>query len=528
MDPVRPRAEALAVSDGRIAAVGNEVEVSALIGPSTKVFDLEPGALVLPGFIDAHTHYIEGPLEAAGVDLSECDTLDEVLTILEASRDGSDVIRGGGWRSHIFPDGPDRRVLDDIFGDTPVLLREINSHSLWVSSAALEAAGITGDTPDPEPGYSMFARDDEGRLTGWVLEAAAMETVRSAVAPSTPDEARRALLAAQAGYAAAGLTGVFDAGVFIIDERAGWGMVTDLDGQGLIGQRIVAAKAANFDPDPVAILRAVSQEFDSPNLQIDTLKIFVDGVPEAHTSAYLEPYTDRPDTTGPLAAPEKEIHRWAREADAAGFSCHLHAIGDRAVRVALDAIEAVRAAGDSGRVHTICHGDLIDPVDLPRFADLGVVYNTSGQWIARDPMHEVMLSRVGDRALRLYTLQSALETGAIVTLGADYPASAYVSTFRPLVLIESAVTRRLSGVTEGEPLPPEGEALSVEQAVRAMTVDASRQIGLADETGSLVVGKDADLVVLDRDIFEGRPSDIAATRVLLTMRGGLITHGPPA
>lgn len=524
MNPAQPRAEWVAVSDGRLAAVGGEAEVSAHVGPSTRLIDLEPGAVVLPGFIDAHTHYTQGPLEAAGIDLSACDTLAEITAILEAAPAAGSVVRGGGWRSHIFPHGPHRRLLDDVFGDTPVLLREINSHSLWANSAALAAAGVTADTADPMPGYSGFARDDRGEPTGWVLEEAAMGMLHSALAPATPAEAERELIAAQAGYAAAGLTGAFDAGIFWIDETDGWRMLVDLDRRGELRQRVVCAKAANFDPDPVPLLDAAHRDFRSPGVRVDTLKVFVDGVPEGHTAAYLEPYADRPDTAGPLAAPEAEIKRWTAEADAAGFACHFHAIGDRAVRVALDAVESARASGDSGVLHTICHGDLIDPVDLPRFARLGVVWNTSGQWIASSPVDEVMRRRLGDRALRHYTLRSALDLGTTVTLGADFPASAYVSTYKPLVLIESAVTRRLAGDTESEPLPPPGEAISVVEAVRAMTRDAARQLAVDDRAGSVEVGKDADLVVLGRDIFDIPPHEIATVPVLLTMRAGRITH----
>ncbi|MDF1595248.1 MAG: amidohydrolase [Acidimicrobiia bacterium] len=523
-DAARPWAQAAAVAAGSIQGVGSADQMAELIGPDTTVVDLGRDQLVLPGFIDGHTHYVNGPLEAAGVVLSECETLEEVVSALRAAPPGDGTVLGGGWRSHIFPDGPDRRILDEIFGDVPVMLREISSHSLWVNSAALARAGITAATPDPDPGFSMFVRDEAGMPTGWVLEEGAMAMVRSAVSPATPGQARRELLAAQPGYAAAGLTGAFDAGVFLIDEWAAWEMLVELDHRGEIGQRVVGAKAAIFGADPVAMLREANQTFRSPNVTIDTLKIFVDGVPEAHTSAYLEPYDDRPDTRGPLAAPEEDIRRWALEADAAGFPCHFHAIGDRAVRVALDAVAGVRSSGNSGLLHTICHGDLVDPADLPRFAELGVVHNTSGQWIASTPIDEVMTRRVGERARRHYTIRSALEAGTVVTLGADYPASSYVSTYRPLVLIESAVTRRLAGVTTDEPLPPAHEALPVEAAIRAMTIDAARQLRIDHVAGSLRVGKDADLVVLGRNVFEIPPHEIAATPIALTMRGGRITY----
>ena len=206
------------------------------------------------------------------------------------------------------------------------------------------------------------------------------------------------------------------------------------------------------------------------------------------------------------------------------MACHFHALGDRAVRVALDAVEAVRAKGDSGVVHAICHAHLIDPADLPRFRELRVVYQTSGQWIAMDPFHEVMLSRLGDRALRQYPLRTAVDSGVVVTLGTDYPASAYVSTYRPLVQIESAVTRRLAGKTAGEPLPPIEEALPLPDAIRALTASAAYQIGLGDITGTLRPGMQADLVVLGRNLFEIPSHEIASTPVVLTMVGGETTH----
>ena len=525
VDPGRPWAQAIALRDKRITAVGTETDINALIGPNTRVVDLESDQMVLPGFIDSHSHLTEGPLETAGIDLSECDTFGEIRTILESADGRRDLVQGGGWRSHIFPHGPDRILLDEIFGDTPVVLREINSHSLWINGAALAAAGIDRDTPDPTPGYSTFARDGAGEPTGWVLEDEAMRMVRDALIPPSTDRARSLLFEAQDGYAAAGLTGHFDPGVFVFPEAEAWPMLCELDRRGLLKLRVVASKAALFDPEEaVNILADAERRHRSPKVRVNTLKIFVDGVTEAHTSAYLAPYDDRPETLGPLASTEEDMRRWIVEADAAGLMCHFHALGDRAVRVALDAVEAARAKGDSGVVHAICHAHLVDPLDLPRFRELGVVYQTSGQWIAMDPFHEVMVSRLGDRALRQYPLRTAVDSGVTVTLGADYPASAYVSTYRPLVQIESAVTRRLAGVTDGDPLPPLDEALSLPEAIRAMTASSAYQLGLGDVTGSLRPGMAADMVVLGRNLFEIPTHEIAATPVVMTMCDGVVTH----
>lgn len=525
VDPGRPWARAVAIRDGLIVCVGNEADVDSLVGDRTRVIDLPSDHMVLPGFVDSHSHLTEGPLVTEGADLSECDTLEEIRAVLEATDRSEDVILGAGWRHTIFPKGPDRRLLDEIFGDTPVLLTDMSCHALWVNSAALAAAGIGRETPDPVPGYATFARDEAGEPTGLVLESRAMEMVREPLAPFTPDRARRRLGAAQGDYAAAGLTGHYDAGVTLFDERAAWKMLCDLDRESSLKVRVSASKIATFDPDDcVEILASARSEFRSEHVAVNTLKIFVDGVPEAHTSAYLEPYTDRPDTAGPLAEDEDLIRRWTAEADAAGLTCHFHALGDRAVRVALDAVEAARRTGDSGVVHAICHAHLVDPSDLPRFRDLGVVYQTSGQWIAMDPFHQVMLGRLGERALRQYPLRSAVGQGVTVTLGTDYPASTHVSTFRPLVQIESAVTRRPAGVIEGESLPPATEALSLPEAIRALTASPAYQIGLGDRVGRLREGMEADLVVLGRNLFRLPPHRIADTPVVLTMMGGRITH----
>jgi predicted amidohydrolase YtcJ len=525
VDPGRPWARAVAIRDGLIVGVGSEADVDSLVGGRTRVIEVPSDHLVLPGFIDSHSHLTDGPLMTAGVDLSECDTFDEIRDALVTAEPEDGVVLGFGWRSHVFPRGPHRRLLDELFGDTPAVLTEINGHSLWVNGAALAAAGIDRNTPDPDPGYSAFGRDEAGELTGWVLEEAAMRMVRDVATPVTPERARRLLVAAQADYAAAGLTGHYDAGVFSFDERVAWKMLCDLDRESLLTVRVSASKIATFDPDDcVEILDSARREFRSDHVAVNTLKIFVDGVPEAHTSAYLEPYTDRPGTSGPLADDEDLIRRWASDADAAGLACHFHALGDRAVRVALDAVEAARRIDDSGVVHTICHAHVVDPADLPRFRDLGVVYQTSGQWIAVDPFHQVMLSRLGERALRQYPLRSAVDQGVTVTLGTDYPASAYVSTFEPLIQIESAVTRRLAGVTEGEPLPPASEALGLPEAIRALTASSAYQLGLGDRAGRLRQGLAGDLVVLGRNLFRMPPHRIADTPVVLTMMGGRITH----
>jgi predicted amidohydrolase YtcJ len=323
---------------------------------------------------------------------------------------------------------------------------------------------------------------------------------------------------------------VFDAGILGLDEKVGFELLADLDRSGELPQRIFGSHVANFNPgDPVATLRDLAANYASRHVSVGSMKIFVDGVPEAHTSAYLQPYADRPDTTGPLTLEPEHIRDLTVATDAAGFQCHFHALGDRAVRVALDAIEAARTRnGHTGIRHVVCHAHLVAPEDLPRFRQLDVIYQTSGQWIEVDPFHDVLTARLGERVNHQFPLRTASELGVAVTLGADFPASAYVSTFEPLVQIETAVTRRPVGTPDAVPLPPEAEALPLTTALHAMTITAAHQLGRESDLGSIRVGKQADLVVLEHDLFDIPAHRIHATKVLMTVRGGEMTHGRSA
>jgi predicted amidohydrolase YtcJ len=253
-EPGRPWARSVAVRGEHIVAITDD-DAAGWIGAETRVVDLD-GGMILPGFIDTHSHYVAGPTRAAGVDLCGAHDLDTLLDILraDAATTSDDVVRGFGWRSHLFPEGPHRQLLDDIYGGRPVLLAEINGHSVWASSAALERAGIDRSTTDPKPGYAEYRRDANGELTGWVTEDAS-RALMDLIAPATSERAARDLRAFVPRYAAAGLTTVFDAGILGLDEKVGFELLAELDRSGELPQRIFGSHVANFNPgDPVATL----------------------------------------------------------------------------------------------------------------------------------------------------------------------------------------------------------------------------------------------------------------------------------
>lgn len=533
LEPGRPWASAVAVRGNRIVAVGADHEAMAVAGPDARIVDLG-GRMLLPGFVEGHIHPLLGGFFTSGVDLqvaTKADALAAVAAYVRANPQGP--VRGFGWRMDMFgPEGPNRADLDPILPDRPALLFAIDGHSVWVNSAALNLAGITRDTPDPAPGFSYYKRDADGEPTGFVLEAAASLGIADAVEPITPALFSRLLAGWLPVAAAAGITAVFDAGMPPAGEDPGalGAVYTDLEQRGLLPFRVVVSEMVKGPPVEGAVARTLNirARYNTELVRGGVMKILGDGTAEGHTAYLLEPYADTQEV-GKSALSDDEWRRLITEADAAGLDIHVHAIGDGTVRVALDAIEAAMAANPPrDRRHTIAHLQLVDPADLPRFAELGVIAQFSPNWIAVDPSAATTLARLGpQRQSRQYLMRSIIDSGGSVTFGTDWPAAGYFSTCRPLDAIESAVTRRTLGDPDAPVFGPEDQRLDLAQALHANTLGAARQLRLDGIVGSLAVGKCADLVVLRDNLFEVEPHRIAATGVDMTMMNGRFTHGDP-
>ena len=515
VDDARSVHEAVAVKDGRVAAVGSATELAHLAGSTTRVVDLE-GRTVLPGFQDAHLHPLDGGLLAIVCNLHETEAAAECLEVIgryAAGHPERDWITGDGWSMDFFPGGnPDKEHLDAVVADRPVYLENRDGHTAWVNSRALELAGITAGSSDPADG--RIERGADGEPSG-ALHEGAMGLVGDLVPEPTQEEWEQALLNAQAQLHALGITAWQDASV----KPETLAAYRSVAGRGALTMRVegnllwVRARGE----DQIDDLVAMREQATVGRLRIRGTKIFQDGVLENFTGALLEPYVGT-DNLGLGMHESEELARMVTLLDAHGFQVHIHTIGDRAVRESLDAFEAAqRANGPRDARHHLAHIQLVHPDDQPRFAELGVVANAQPYWAATSRyVTELTLPFIGEERARYhYPFGSLHRAGATLAFGSDWT----VSTADPLPQIEVAVSRVEHPNRDTEPLLPE-EALDLDTAVAAFTRGSAYVNFLEDETGTIEPGKLADLVVLDRDLFDPGAGPVGDARVLLTLSEG--------
>lgn len=534
IDDQNPKAEAIAISGKVITYVGNNKGADAFIGKNTKVIDLK-GQMLLPGFVESHLHPAMAIL-ALGADL-QTDSMEVLLKRVKAWADANPdvkVIRGFAWRYTMFPTtGPTKEVLDKVFPDKPVFLLGIDCHSAWVNSKALQMAGIDAKHPDPLPGVSFYQRDPKtNEPTGWVVETLAEQEMFDKLNIMTPELILKAIKDLLPQLSAAGITSAFDAGIANAPAEDVLQELQKLEKENKLPLRIVASYFWNKASitDPVERTLAMKEKFNSELLQVGALKILLDGGEAQHTAVMLKEYADRPGFYGDFSIDKKLIEAAILKAEANNINTHAHSYGDATTRAYLDAIEAAQKMyPNSTSRHTASHVIYLADADVPRFAKLNVTFQTSAQWIMPDPTIERSSLIVGqDVAFKeFFRLNSVLKTGGRVALGTDWPASGYVSTFLPLDAIQAAITRAILskyGNDQFAPvLPPVDEIITLDQALKASTLDAAYVLGLENKIGSLKVGKLADIVVLEKDLHTIKVSDISTTKVKLTMMNGKIT-----
>jgi hypothetical protein len=521
----QPRATALAVRDGRIVYVGDDAGALAHQGPRTRTLALQ-GALVAPGFEDAHIHLMSGALSLDRVDLIEdgsVTAIQERIRRFAADRPEKTWVLGRGWLYGAFPGGlPTREQLDAAVPDRPAYMECYDGHTGWANSKALAAAGITRDTPDPPNG--AIVRDARGEPTG-ALKEAAVGLVESH-APIPSDAERYELLKrALRLLNSQGITAMQDAGYGLADLARELPLLERADREGLLTVRLRAS--VQLAPGPVdaalAEARRLAERHRGPRLRFGAVKAFVDGVVEARTAALLEPYAE--DAAQGRGHPNWEpaaLNAAVVEADRAGLQVWLHAIGDRGVRMALDAHQAAaRANGARDRRGRIEHIETIDPADYPRFAALGVIASMQPLHANPDQNNADVWSRnLGkERAGRGFSWGNMERAGARLIFGSDWP----VVTSDVRRGLYCAVTRKTrEGKPEGGWLPE--QAVGLESALRHYTIDAAYAAFEEAERGSLRVGKRADLVVVSPDLFASPPEAILSARVLLTLLDGRVVH----
>lgn len=522
VDENRGWAEAVAIKGGRIIYVGDQDGADAYDGPETDVVDLD-GGMLLPGFHDSHVHILTEVLSDEECDLLRIPTETEVAQRLKdcAQEEGhadERWITGGGWGEWLWPEAnPQKGLLDALFPDRPVYLVSSFGHAAWVNSMALEIAGIDAETEDPEAG--IIERDPETGEPSGTLRETAMALVSKKIPPFSLEQRMKRVRAGIALSHSVGITAVIEPGV----------------GPEHLEQLLAVADAGDFDIRAVASLSPIGwhagvfgeevfefiagrDEWRRPNINVDSVKIYMDGVIEYGTSPLLEPYEDAEYGSGDFFYEQESVDDYFTRLDALGVQIHVHAIGDAAIRRALDGFEAMRGTnGMSDNRHQIVHLQLIHEDDRPRFAELNVAAVFQSLWAYPDPAAmELDVPMLGkERTWQMYPIASVQASGGRIVGGSDY----FVTDLNPLLAIETAITRQNPWTNEGAVLNAE-QGVDLETMIAAYTINGAYQMKLEDLQGSVEVGKRADFVVLDRNLFEIPASEISDAQVTMTIFDG--------
>jgi len=512
LDERRPRASALAISYGRLVALGDDADILRLAGADAAVLNLD-GKTILPGLVDSHLHW-EGQARALhSVDVFELPSKTQALERVreQAARTApGEWITGQGWAQDLWGNRafPSKADLDAVAPRNPVYLSAKSGHAAWVNSAALAAAGITGRTPDPEGG--QIARDSAGAATGILLETA-MELVKDCVPRLSGEQLADMMLDAQALAHRSGLTMIHD-----FDDPSCLVALQIVRERGQLGLRVV--KQVNQAWLDAALESGIRRNFGDDWLRIGALKLFADGALGPKTALMFEPYEGEPDNFGMPLVDKEEMIEYVSRASACGLPSSIHAIGDKAVHDVLDVFERVRqeeaARGEpvSSRRHRIEHLQIIHPLDAGRLAELDVI-------ASMQPIHATSDMATaerywGARNEYAYNPRLQLDQGARIAFGSDAP----VEPFDPLLGIHAAITRERNGKPAGGWYPQ--AKLSLHETLLAFTQGPAYAAEMEDRLGMLREGYLADMIVLDRDIYQVEPDEIPELTVLGTMVDG--------
>lgn len=520
-----PRTHALAVVDGRVAALGHAAE--ALRGPSTEVVDLA-GQYVMPGLLDVHNHHlIAGQMDLFELDAPPTLSLDEFLAAIEEYAAGLAADRwviGGSWGSGLLNEinSPEALArLDAATGGRPALLKDDSKHNRWANSMALELARIGGATPDPDGGQIL--RSADGRPTGVLIEAGGViveQTAARLQPTSTADLARASARGIEILHSY-GITAFQDAAASLQIMHA----LKELDDAGALHAWVVTSMQANdfiFGTSPLGEgIIEHREETRSHHHRPDFIKIFLDGVPPAGTGAFLEPYLDGigfPEChCGTTTMPPEHLERWLMGTAQRGISAKIHCTGDASVRLVLDTVAKVRAAGLTGPRYHVAHGQFVHPDDIARFAQLDVTADISpALWFPGVISEAIATVLPRERASKMQPNRALLDAGARLAGGSDWPVSVSPNAWEA---IYGLVTRQDPSAQFSGELWPE-QAITLEEAIRAYTTDSAEAMGISDVAGSLAVGKSADLVVLTHDPHEIPIDEVRYIRVRETWFAG--------
>jgi predicted amidohydrolase YtcJ len=527
----QPWAEAVAITGGHVVAVGSAKQVGAYLGSSTKVIDAG-GRLVLPGFTDSHIHFLDGSISLQQLQLDDVPTLAEVQQRIKAYATAHPElpwILGRGWSYPIFGPAaiPHKKFLDEIVPDRPVYLTAFDGHTWWANSKALELAGVTAKTPDPPNGW--FVRDSRtGEPTGAIKEDAADAIVEAAIPSLSRQQKLQALRAGLREANRAGLVRVHCLGELRptpVSDFDNLDLYDELRSAGDLTIRLYVASAIDppaLDANELRQIEAARRHYHDDWISAGAAKFFLDGVIETHTAAMLAPYSDDSSQSGTLLWDPAKFRQAVAELDRRGIQIFTHAIGDRAIRLALDAYENTRQINHTEDARNrVEHIEDASADDIPRFGKLGVIasFQPLHAYPEADTLN-VWVRNVGpERAQRAWAWHSIQNAGGHLTFGSDWP----IVTLSPWPGLQTAVTRQTA---EGN--PPGGlvpsERISLEDAIHGYTLGAAFAGHREMTEGSIEPGKLADLIVVSQDLFRIEPSQISRTEVLLTIVGGKVVY----
>ncbi len=524
VDKKRTTASAMAVKDGVIVYIGNDDGVSPYLDDHTRHIDLQ-GKLVLPGFIDSHNHAVDGTFELFEVVLHGLQSVDEyqqAVTKFRLAHPECKGILGGGWMNPLFPsEGPSKEILDELAPDIPVVLASEDYHSVWVNSKALEMAGITRETPNPVGG--IIEKDSQGNPNGTLRETAA-DLVENLIPPYTVEQLVEGLKYFQHMAHSYGITTVHIPGIKVKSPQLQ--ALRNLQNAGEMTVRFRGALNVDPSDDPAIVEQFVQtrkQDTGGP-FEITAAKIFMDGVVEGSTAYMEEPYLHKPDSRGEPVWDAQKYNLMCAALEKAGFQIHVHSIGDAATRETLDGFAyARRQNGADDRRHLVTHLQFVNPADIQRFADLGVVAVVQPFWFLIDIHYKQAVEYLGQtRADRQYPMKTFFDNHVVVASASDYNVTVPPD---PLVAIETGITRKwnnsITGIATdtGAILNPV-ERVSLDDMIATYTINGAYANFLEEVTGSLEMEKKADFIVLDKNLFDIPAEEIHTARVMMTFFEG--------
>ena len=526
-DKAHTMATACAVVDGKFVYVGDDAGAEAFIGPDTEVRDLG-GKLILPAFIEGHAHFTKATSTVVGINLAGYNTEEQYVGACKKyieDHPGLKALRGQGYLEALFPGvGPSRHAMDKASSEIPIVVQAETLHSLWCNTAAIELAGITAETPDPENG--RIEHDPDGSPSGCFRESA-QDLILDALPDFTVEEYEEGILSYQKMCQSLGFSGAYDPWLFA--NSNGVEALKSLDKKGELKMRMRGAYWADphRGPEQVEeITAARARDNDGDLFKVNACKLFMDGVLESVTGFLLEPYEPLPGRPegwrGDQIWDPDNMNKVVAAIDKAGMGIHVHCAGDAAVRQSLDAVEyAQKVNGKRDARHCITHIFLLSPDDAPRFKELGVVAMTNSYWFQIDDTYFVNGTYTGfERLAHSFPEKILFDAGAVVANASDYPITAVPD---PFVGIELGVVRiapdnyhpwvvNYDDPRFHEPLWPE-ERVTVEQMIDSFTINQAYANFMDDETGSIETGKDADMIIVDKNILTIDPEDIGTAKV---------------